>query len=233
MTAIPFDAPPLDSLSAAIDGDLDSPGPVCLLAHGAGVPMDHALMADFAGRLARRGLTTVRFNYPYTERRAREGGRRPPDRMPRLLEAHAAALAWLRSQAPGRAVILGGKSMGGRASSLLLAGEGTATDADLAAVRGAFFWGYPLHPPKKPEQLRTEHWPRLQHPCLFLQGTRDPLCPLGTLERELPGLAAPYELHVVEGGDHSLEVLKRSGLDQDEVFDEVAERVWSWAQSLP
>lgn len=232
MTAIPFDAPPLDSLSAAIDGDLGAAGPVCLLAHGAGVPMDHALMADFAGRLARRGLTTVRFNYPYTERRAREGGRRPPDRMPKLLAAHSAALDWLRERAPDRPVILGGKSMGGRASSLLLAGAGPASAESLEAVRGAFFWGYPLHPPKKPEQLRTDHWPQLEHPCLFLQGTRDPLCPLDSLKRELPKLAGPRDVHVVDGGDHSLEVLKRSGLDQDAVFDAVADRVWSWAEGL-
>jgi predicted alpha/beta-hydrolase family hydrolase len=232
MTTIPFDAPPLDSLSAAIDGDLNDGGPVCLLAHGAGAAMDHPLLVAFAERLAARGLTTVRFNYPYTERRAREGGRRPPDRMPKLLEAHAAALAWLREQAPERPVILGGKSMGGRVSSLLLAGEGPVPREELGVVRGAFFWGYPLHPPKKPDQWRTEHWPRLHHPCLFLQGTRDELCPIDSLERALGELAAPHELHVVEGGDHSLEVQKRSGIDQRAVFEAVADRVWSWTRAL-
>lgn len=232
MPQIPFDAPPLSALSCAIDGNLDADGPVCLLAHGAGVPMDHALMASFADRLAKRGLATVRFNYPYTERRTQEGGRRPPDRMPKLLAAHATVLAWLREQAPGKPIVLGGKSMGGRASSLLLAGEGESGPESFDDVLGAFFWGYPLHPPKKPEQLRTDHWPRLGHPTLFLQGTRDALCPLETLERELPGLKVAHELYIVEGGDHSLEVPKRSGLDQDEVFDACAQRVVDWVAAL-
>ena len=114
--------------------------------------------------------------------------------------------------------------MGGRMSSLLAA-EGEAFD-------GLCFLGYPLHPPGKPEKLRTEHFPELKLPMLFLQGTRDALCDLELLRPALEGLGQSPTLHVVEEGDHSFAVLKRSGRTPEEVLDELAAAVAAWVPSV-
>src|SRR5690606_35180655 len=125
--------------------------------------------------LARRGLAVLRFAYPYMQRRAEDGRRRPPDRAPVLPAAHRAALVKMRELAEPSPVVLAGKSLGGRMASHLVA-EGER-------VAGAAFLGFPLHPANKPEkaEARTEHFPRITAPTLFLQGTRDPLAPLETL----------------------------------------------------
>jgi predicted alpha/beta-hydrolase family hydrolase len=190
--------------------------PAVVLAHGAGKDMETPLLVAFADRLAAAGFPTVRFNFPYTEHR-----RRAPDPAPRLEAAYRAVLAALRSDPAlrERRVVIGGKSMGGRmASHLAAAGE---------RVDGLLFLGYPLHPAGRPERIRAAHLRRIDVPMLFLAGTRDPLARLDLLRESLRGIDGAT-LHVVEDGDHSFAVRKRSGRDPAAVLDELVAASTDW-----
>ena len=177
-------------------------------------------MAETAEDLSAAGFPVMRFHYAYAQRMLDEGKRRPPDRRPLLEAVHRQAAATLRARFPGRRLLLAGKSMGGRMSShLVAAGE----PAD-----GLVFFGYPLHPPKRPDRLRSDHFGDLEVPALFLQGTRDALCDLDLLRDALTRYAGPAHLHVVEGADHGFAVLKRSGRTADEVRSELVSEVVSW-----
>lgn len=114
----------------------------------------------------------------------------------------------------------GGKSMGGRIASQVVAG---GTDVD-----GLVFLGYPLHPPGKPERLRADHLAAIRPPMLFVEGTRDPFCPLATLEKVLDGLSAQTDLVVISDGDHSYRVRKSSGRSTADAWSEVAGAVRDW-----
>jgi len=223
--AIPLEDAPVDSVRAILQSPTcATDAPAVLLAHGSGAPMESEFMEATASALVAEGLSVMRFRYAYTERAAQEGKRRPPDRMPLLENVHRAALQALRERIPDRPVVLGGKSMGGRVASHLAA-QGVP-------CAGLAFLGYPLHPAGKPESLRSEHFPRITAPSLFLQGTRDKLCDLALLERELGSYGAPHVVHVVEGGDHSFDVLKRSGRNEAEVRAEVVQAFVAWARGL-
>lgn len=220
--------------------DLHTPGPirgwldlpredagraVILLAHGAGVGMESPFMVEAAESLCAEGFPVLRFHYAYAQRMLDEGKRRPPDRRPLLEAVHRQAAATLRARFPGRRLLLAGKSMGGRMSSYLVA-AGEPAD-------GLVFFGYPLHPPKRPDRLRSEHFGDLNIPALFLQGTRDALCDLDLLRDALTRYAGPAHLHVVEGADHGFAFLKRSGRTADEIRSELISEVVSWeAQSF-
>jgi predicted alpha/beta-hydrolase family hydrolase len=177
-----------------------------LFAPGAGAPADSPWMRAWAERLAPLGHV-VPFDYPY-----RKAGRRSPDRPPVLVAAHREALAAARAGHEGP-VYLAGKSMGGRIGCHVALEE---------TVDGIICFGYPLV--GQNGSVRDEVLKQLRTPILFLQGSRDPLCPLAKLESVLPQMHAPYTLHVVEGGDHSLVVrktaLKQSGRTQEQVDDE-------------
>lgn len=182
--------------------------PLILFAHGAGVPSSSPWMQAWAGRLKALG-EVVTFDYPYAQQ-----GRRPPDRQPVLLEAHRQACARARQDHPGRPLVLAGKSMGSRISCHL------APEVDAAAV---VCFGYPLRSPSG--VLRDAVLRELSAPLLLIQGTRDKLCPLETLEPLRAELSAPSTLHVVETGDHSLLCtktwLKAQQRDQASVEDEI------------
>lgn len=191
-----------------------SRGVTFVLAHGAGTNMDHAFLVAVAERLAARGVAVVRFNFPYTER-----GDRAPDRAPVLEACYRAVLAQVRADLGGDRLVIGGKSMGGRmASHLAAAGE---------PLDGLVFLGYPLHPAGRPQQLRDAHLPRIAVPMLFLTGTRDALCPLDTLRPILARLPQAT-LHVVDDGDHSFAVRKKSGRTAEMVLDELADATVGW-----
>lgn len=175
-----------------------------LFAPGAGAPSTSPWMDAWAARLGALG-DVVRFDYPY-----RLAGRRAPDRLPVLLEAHRAALAAARARRPRAQVVLAGKSMGARVSCLL------APEVRPAAV---VCLGYPLR--GAGGALRDAPLLALEAPVVFVQGTRDPLCPLPELAAVRRRLRAPSALHVVEGGDHSLRLgvraLAAAGEDQEAV----------------
>jgi hypothetical protein len=160
-------------------------------------------MKAWAGRLAALG-DVVPFDYPYMR-----AGRRSPDRLPALVEAHRAALAEARTGRRGP-VVLAGKSMGGRVGCHL------ALEVEVDAL---VCLGYPLRGARG--DLRSEVLLALRRPILFVQGSRDPLCPLAALEEVRRSMRAPSELHLVEGGNHSLQVgaraLRAAGESQDEV----------------
>jgi predicted alpha/beta-hydrolase family hydrolase len=189
-----------------------------VLAHGAGAGMRHRFMEAVAAGLSERGVATLRYQFPYTE----VGGRRPDP--PAVLQATVrSAVATARNVAPGLPLLAGGKSLGGRMTS------SAAARGELPGVRGLIFLGFPLHAPNRPGIERAEHLDAVQRPMLFLQGTRDALADL-TLMRTVCGrLGERATLHVLEGGDHSFAVLKRSGRDQEEVMAELADAIASWA----
>jgi predicted alpha/beta-hydrolase family hydrolase len=185
-------------------------GPTLILAHGAGADQRHPFLVAWAEGLARRGVEVVTFNFRYTE-----AGRKAPDRAPELEACWRAVLEAVRGWGRTR-IAVGGKSMGGRIASQVV-----AQGADAAAL---VFLGYPLHPPGKPAQLRVAHWPKIRHPMLFVQGTRDPFGSPDELAAHFAGLQPPPEVLVVDGGDHSFAVPKKLGgpADQEKLRDRVA-----------
>lgn len=162
-------------------------GPTLVLAHGAGAAMDSAGMNELATALASRGIRTARFEFGYMAAR-RTGTRKPPPRAETLAGEYLAAVEQV-----GGTPFIGGRSMGGRVATLI---------ADELAPPGVICFGYPFHPPAKPEQLRTAHLEHLRTPLLIAQGTRDEF---GTRE-EVAGyaLSPAIELLWLEDGDHGL-----------------------------
>ena len=181
-------------VSGLLDNPPDAPAavPPVLLTHGAGGDITDRGLGALAGGLAAAGHIVVRCNLPY-----REAGRASPPAAEKSVPGFQAAAAAAASVAAGPWAV-GGKSYGGRVASMAVAGG--------LAVKALVFYGYPLHPPGKPEALRVAHWPAITVPCLFLEGTQDPFCDLGLLRAHLPELGGPATVHVVEGGDHSLNV---------------------------
>jgi predicted alpha/beta-hydrolase family hydrolase len=183
------------------------PRPLLLFAPGAGAPSTSGWMERWAARLATLG-DVVRLDYPYQQE-----GRRSPDRLPVLVAAHRAALAEARAGHPGP-IFLVGKSMGGRVGCHVALEE---------AVAGVVCLGYPLRGQRG--QLRDEVLLSLRRPVLFVQGSRDALCPLDALEGVRGRMEAESRLHVVEGGNHSLEIGVRALAARGETQGEVDARV--------
>ena len=181
--------------AAAYPADAAVAGLTLVLAHGAGAPQHSAFMVDFARALAERGIDVLTFNFLYAEQR-----RRIPDRTDVLEACYRAAVRAAREHFGRPAVFVGGKSMGGRIATHLAA----AADADAMGITGVVLLGYPLHPPGKPEQLRTAHLPRIRVPTLIVQGERDAFGTPDELRPVIATMAAPVTLHVVSKGDHSL-----------------------------
>jgi predicted alpha/beta-hydrolase family hydrolase len=173
--------------------------PVILFAPGAGAGSASAWMQGWRNRLASVAGAVETLDYPY-----RLVGRKAPDELPVLIAAHAAALAAARARHPAApGFILAGKSMGGRVGCHVAA-------ADPAQVAAVVCFGYPLR--GTGGGMRDEVLLALRCPVLFVQGTRDPLCPLDLLEGVRRRMTAPHELFVVEGGNHSLEVPRKRGV---------------------
>ena len=188
-------------------------------AHGAGGHMSDRGMLASANALRGRGIGVVRYNFVYSEKKS---GR--PDRMPKLMETVSAVVDRVRTELGPRTLIIGGRSMGGRAASMLAA-EGFAAD-------GLLLLAYPLHPAGAPEKLRVEHLPQIRMPVLFLSGTRDALCTPELMERAVGTMTAPVDMHWVEGADHSFHVLKSSGRTDAQVMEEIAIAAQSWVERL-
>ena len=192
-----------------------------LLAPGAGAPSSHPRMLAFARPLGSMGRVQP-FDYPYMiERRGR------PDPLPKLIAAHRAALAALRASHDGP-IVLAGKSMGGRVGCHV---------AVVEPVEAVICLGYPLCGAGDRSKLRDQVLLELRTPAMFVQGTRDPLCPLELLESVRKRMQAPSTLHVVEGADHSLLVskttLKALGSSQDETDDEISAAIARFVKHLP
>ena len=192
-----------------------------VLAHGAGAGMRHPFMESVAGELAAVGIATLRYQFPYME-----GRRRVPD-VPAVLTATVvAAVGAAAKQAPGLQMLAGGKSMGGRMTSQ------AAAQHPLEGVRGLVFFGFPLHPPKRPATKRADHLTKVREPMLFLQGTRDELADLNLLRPICERLGSLATLEVIDGADHSFHVLKRSGTTDSAVLQKLARTVATWAEAI-
>jgi predicted alpha/beta-hydrolase family hydrolase len=221
MTTAPRDVEvPGGRVRTAFDGPPDAPD-LLILAHGAGAGMDLPFMAHFAAGLGRHGIRVMRFNFLYSEQ-----GRKAPDRGPVLEETYRRIAGYAQTDLGPKRLFLGGKSMGGRIASQIAAGDVAFPAA------GLVFLGYPLHPPGRPERLRDAHLATVSAPMLFVEGTRDPFCPLETLRRVLERVAAPSTVVVVEDGDHSFKVRKSSGRTAEEALDEAIASVASWITGL-
>lgn len=188
-----------------------------VLGHGAGAGMRHPFMETVARLMAARKFATFRYQFAYMER-----GRRRPDPQPILLATVRSALAAAAGEAPALPLFAGGKSMGGRMTSL------AAAATPLERVRGLVFFGFPLHPSGKPSTDRAAHLADVDLPMLFLQGTRDRLADLELLGPVCEKLGSAATLHVVDGADHSFQVLKRSGRSTEEVLEELVETTERW-----
>jgi predicted alpha/beta-hydrolase family hydrolase len=192
-----------------------------VFAHGAGAGMTHASMETVAAELGRRGIATLRYQFPYMER----GSKRP--------DAPSVAHATVRAAAaeagrccPSLPLIAGGRSFGGRMTSQAQA------LSPLPGVRGLAFLGFPLHPAGKPSSDRARHLADVNVPMLFLQGTRDALAELGLLEPVVKRLGSPATLHLLDGADHSFHVLKSSGRNDREVMDEALDAFAAWVDGV-
>jgi len=188
-----------------------------VFAHGAGAGMTHSYMEAVAAGLAARNVATLRYQFPYMEK----GGKRPDP--PALAQATVrAAVATAARVLPDTPRIAGGKSFGGRMTSLAQAKQ------PLAGVRGLAFFGFPLHPAGKPSIERAAHLTEIDVPMLFLQGTRDKLAELELLKPVIAGLGERATLHMVEGADHSFHVPARSGRSDDDVMHEMLDAFVEW-----
>ena len=187
-----------------------------VLGHGAGAGMRHPFLERLTAGLAQRGTTTLRYQFPYKER-----GSKRPDRHPALFATVSAAVAHARSltDAP---IWAGGKSMGGRMTSLTAAQDG------LPGVQGLVFVGFPLHAPGKQGDERADHLDDVDLPMLFLQGTRDTLAELSRIERVCARLGERATLQVIDGADHGFHVRKSSGRTDAQVQDELADDIDAW-----
>lgn len=198
-----------------------------VFAHGAGAGMHHPFMEHLAGQLAGCSVATLRYHFPYMQHR-----RKRPDPPAVLTATVRAAVAAASETAPGLPLLAGGKSLGGRMTSLTVADERSAPGPGIASVRGLVFFGFPLHPAGRPGTQRAEHLARVRIPMLFLQGTRDALADLALLRPLCDTLVPLSTLHVVEGGDHSFHMLKRFGKTDADVLAELARTAASWAETL-
>lgn len=193
---------------------------VFVCAHGAGGNISDRSTLASANALRAEGFGVVRFNFLYREKK-----RGAPDPMPKLKSTFAAVIERAREELGGKwPLIIGGRSMGGRAASMLAA---DGFDAD-----GLLLLAYPLHPPGAPEKQRVAHLPSIRMPVLAFSGTRDPFVSRELMEAAIATATAPWEMHWIEGADHSFHVPKSSGTTDAAVMAEVANVSHGWATSL-
>ena len=195
----------------------DDPVALYVFAHGAGAGMEHAFMEAETRELVERDIAVFRYNFPYMEQ-----GRRGPNPQPILLKTVRSAVAAAREAAPGLPVFAGGKSMGGRMTSIAQAAE------PIEGVLGLAFFGFPLHASGRPSADRGTHLADVRVPMLFLQGTRDRLADLSLLRPLLDALSADVQLEILDDADHSFRVPKRTGNSDADVRAELADRVREW-----
>ncbi|HEY4751110.1 MAG TPA: alpha/beta family hydrolase [Steroidobacteraceae bacterium] len=215
-----------DSFSFAVQDGLSVSGRLLVppgaracyvLAHGAGAGMEHPFMQAAAAELGALGIATLRYQFPYMNRRKR---RTDP---PALCQATVrAAVAEAARRAPALPLFAGGRSFGGRMTS-----QAQALGA-LAGVRGLVFLGFPLHPAGKPSDARARHLAEVQIPMLFVQGTRDALAERARIEALMARLGERATLELIEGADHSFHVPVRSGRSDAEMRSALLKVVVQW-----
>ena len=192
-----------------------------VLAHGAGAGMEHPAMQGTATGLARRGIATLRYQFPYMERKSRR-----PDPPPLCHAAVRAAVAQAARLAPELPLFAGGRSFGGRMTSQAQA------QAPLPRVRGLVLLAFPLHAAGRPGADRAAHLRDVGIPMLFIQGTRDELADFELLRPLVQSLGANATLHVLENADHSFHVPARSGRNDADIRDDALDATCAWLERL-
>jgi predicted alpha/beta-hydrolase family hydrolase len=185
-----------------------------VLAHGAGGGQLSSFMVAASRALAGRGITVATFDFPYMAQ-----GRSAPDKGPVLESAWRATVeeARTRPEFARLPLFIGGKSMGGRIASQVAA-------AGVEGIAGLVYFGYPLHPPGRPQQRRDAHLPSIREPMLFIQGTRDEFGSASEIRDLLPQLNSATELFEVADGDHSFKTrVKITGRKPDAALNDVFE----------
>ena len=198
----------------------DTERAVYVFAHGAGGNMSDRAMLAATKVMRGIGLGVVRFNFLYKER-----GSGRPDPMPKLMATTRAVVDRVRVELNSKRLIIGGRSMGGRAASMLA--------AEKFAADGLLLLAYPLHPPGQPEKLRDAHLPNIEMPVLCFNGTRDEFCTPDLMKRVLTTVRAPWDMHWLEGADHSFHVLKSSGRNDAALLAEVGSVTSEWLGRRP
>jgi predicted alpha/beta-hydrolase family hydrolase len=212
---------PVDGVevSAVFDASDTPDAPVFICGHGAGGNLADRGVVRTAKVLREHAVHTVRFNFVYRERKSSR-----PDPMPKLTACIAAVVERARAELSPARLIIGGRSMGGRAASVL-ASEGFSCD-------GLLLLAYPLHPPGRPQQLRSAHLPAIRVPVLCINGTRDDFCTPALMNDVLTTVAPTWQMHWIDDADHSFHVLKSSGRRDDDVMQEIGTVTGEWVASL-
>ena len=192
-----------------------------VLAHGAGVGMQHSFMAAVADGLSAHQVATLRYNFPYMEQ-----GRRQPDSPKAAQLTVRAAVNEASHVLPGIPSFAGGKSYGARMTSQAQA------EVPLPHVRGLVFLGFPLHPPGQPSANRAEHLSSMDVPMLFLQGARDEFADLDYLKPLVKHLGANATLNLFDHADHSFHVPAKSGRTDAEVMTELLDEITAWIDRI-
>ncbi len=188
-----------------------------VLAHGAGADMNHSFMKTVSDYLANEGIGVLRYNFPYTENKKKR-----PDFAPVLIETVRSAIKVAKKYSKDIPLLAGGKSMGGRMTSM------AASKEPLEDVKGIVFFGFPLHPAGQASTERSEHLFNVGVPMLFLQGTRDKLGEPELLEPIIKKLGSRAAIKIIDQADHSFKVLKSSAITNDEVLRKLATLVKDW-----
>ena len=202
-------------------------GLTALLGHGAGANQLSGFMRMFAKGLADRGLDVMTFNFIYMEQ-----GRSVPDQKPKLESCFRAVIESISKhrKLKSNRLVVGGKSMGGRIASQVVAAR---EDEPLAIdVSGLVFLGYPLHPPGQTLKLRVEHLEHIKKPMLFVQGTRDALGTPDEIQPFVKNLRPPAQIYSIEGGDHSFKAPKKFGLPQEQIYDNAMDEIARWTAAI-
>jgi hypothetical protein len=199
----------------------DRPAACLVLAHGAGAGMAHPFMAAIADGLYRRGVATLRYQFPYME-----NGSRRPDRPAVSQQTVRAAVAEADRRLPGCPLFAGGKSFGGRMTALAQAAS------SLPHVLGLVFFGFPLHPAGKPARDRAEHLFEIDIPLLFLQGTRDALAEQNSIREVAGEIGGRARLVMLQDADHSFHVPARSSRTDQGTRDAMLDAAVEWMGDL-
>ena len=209
---------------ASLDALLDAPPApraAYLMAHGAGAGMTHPFLAAMASELAARGVATLRFQFPAMQR-----GSKRPDAPAVAQSAVRSAAAFAGTVLPGVPLVAGGKSFGGRMSSMAQA------HAPLPGVAALAFLGFPLHPAGQPSDARAAHLGEVRVPMLFLQGSRDALADLALLRPVVDRLGPLATLAVFDDADHAFHVPAKSGRRDADVRAALADAFAEWLETV-
>jgi predicted alpha/beta-hydrolase family hydrolase len=202
-------------------------GLTVVLGHGAGANQTSGFMRMFAKGLAARGLDVMTFNFVYMEQ-----GRSVPDQKPKLEACFRAVIeaALKHKKLKNNRLVVGGKSMGGRIASQVVAAE--EKQAFIDDVAGLVFLGYPLHPPGQSTKLRVEHLEHVRKPMLFVQGTRDALGTPEEIDPHIKNLRPVAKIYPIEGGDHSFKAPKKFGSPQEQIYENAMNEIDRWSRSI-